>query len=121
MDIGYVNVHVSDFARAVAFFEDTLGLEKQTEEAAFGYASFRAGPVHLGIAEVKPDDPAASTVGQHTGIGFMVEDAMATYEELNAKGVKFTMVPVKQPWGGFMGLFADPDGNEYYLDQIIEH
>ena len=40
----------------------------------------------------------------------------AAYEELKAKGVIFTMAPAKQPWGGYMGLFADPDGNEFYLD-----
>ncbi len=28
------------------------------------------------------------------------------------------MAPQKQPWGGFMALFADPDGNVFYLDQI---
>jgi hypothetical protein len=28
------------------------------------------------------------------------------------------MAPAKQPWGGFMGLFADPDGNLFYLDQV---
>jgi len=35
-----------------------------------------------------------------------------------AKGVRFTMEPEKQPWGGFMGMFADPDGNVFYLDEL---
>ena len=26
------------------------------------------------------------------------------------------MAPQKQPWGGYMGMFADPDGNVFYLD-----
>lgn len=29
-----------------------------------------------------------------------------------------TMPPSKQPWGGYMALFADPDGNIFYLDSV---
>ena len=32
--------------------------------------------------------------------------------------VRFTMPPSKQPWGGYMALFADPDGNIFYLDSV---
>ena len=28
------------------------------------------------------------------------------------------MEPADQPWGGRLALFADPDGNVFYLDQI---
>ena len=28
------------------------------------------------------------------------------------------MPPEKQPWGGFMAMFLDPDGNSFYLDQV---
>ena len=47
-----------------------------------------------------------------------VPDLNAAYEQLKAKGVRFTMVPTKQPWGGFMATFADPDGNVFYLDEL---
>ena len=40
------------------------------------------------------------------------------YEELGARGVRFTMPPQEQPWGGFMAMFTDPDGNIFYLDQL---
>ena len=57
-------------------------------------------------------------VGRHTGIGFGVPDLRAAYEQLRAQGVRFTMVPTQQPWGGFMAMFADPDGNIFNLDQL---
>jgi uncharacterized glyoxalase superfamily protein PhnB len=28
------------------------------------------------------------------------------------------MTPQKQPWGGYMAMFADPDGNIFYLDTV---
>jgi len=117
----YVNVFVTDLQRAVEFYQHTLGLELRFQDEKFGYASFAPAGLRFGIARI---DPAAKEtqglIGRHTGIGWGVPDLTATYERLMAKGVRFTMVPTKQPWGGFMATFTDPDGNGFYLDQLRE-
>jgi MOSC domain-containing protein YiiM/catechol 2,3-dioxygenase-like lactoylglutathione lyase family enzyme len=119
MQIAYVNVYVTDLDRSVEFFERTLGLAKQFADARFGYASFDAGPIRLGVARIDPEDDATrGLVGRQTGVGFGVADLEARHKELVEKGVAFAMPPARQPWGGFMGLFADPDGNLFYLDQL---
>jgi predicted enzyme related to lactoylglutathione lyase len=119
MEIRYVNVYVTELERSVEFFERTLGLTKNFADAAHGYASFDAGPIRLGVAQIDASDGAQrSLVGRQTGVGFMVADVPARHEELVGRGVSFPMPPAKQPWGGFMGLFADPDGNQFYLDQV---
>ncbi len=51
-----------------------------------------------------------------SGIGFVVEDVDAACAEMKAKGARFTMEPSRQPWGGYMAMFADPEGNLFYLD-----
>jgi predicted enzyme related to lactoylglutathione lyase len=115
----YVNVFVSDFERAVGFFQETLGLPLQFADEKFGYASFAPEGVRFGVARVDPDSPEQrALVGRHTGIGFGVPDLRDAHAQLEAKGVRFTMEPTKQPWGGFMATFADPDGNVFYLDQL---
>ena len=114
--IAYVNVFVSDLDLAVEFYEQTLGLEKQFADAEFGYASFAAGPIQLGLAVAGEEQQAL--VGRHTGIGLCSEDLQADYARLVEKGVNFSAPPQKQPWGGFMALMNDPDGNVFYLDQI---
>jgi len=115
--IWYVNVFVSDLERAVEFYRDTLGLPLQFQDQKFGYASFATQAVRLGVAQVDPNAPESkSLVGRHTGVGFGVPDLDAAYRQLAGRGVRFTMVPTKQPWGGYMGMFADPDGNVFYLD-----
>ncbi len=117
----YVNVFVSDLARAVAFYRDVLGLPLQLHEEAHGYASFAPEGIRLGLARVAPGEPeSAALVGRHTGVGFGVPDLDAAHRELVAKGVRFTMAPSKQPWGGYMATFADPDGNVFYLDRLHE-
>ena len=112
--LSYVNISVSDLDRSVAFFKDTLGLPLNFAEAGFGYASFGTKPASFGMAQT--DD--ATQYGRHTGVGFMVDDLDAAHAELAEKGVEFVQPPTKQPWGGYMALFEDPDGNVFYLDQI---
>lgn len=116
MQIAYVNIFVSDLAQAVAFYQDMLGLQLEFSSDEHGYASFSAGPIRLGVAV--PAQGEAQLIGRHTGVGLDVADLDSEYNRLKGLGVRFTMPPTKQPWGGFMALIADPDGNILYLDQI---
>mgnify|MGYP000928136420 CR=1 FL=1 len=116
MQVAYVNVFVNDLDRAVAFYRDALGLTLEFSSEAHGYASFAAGPVRLGLA--LPGADQAGLVGRHTGVGLQVDDLEAEHARLSGLGVRFTMPPTRQPWGGFMALIADPDGNVFYLDQV---
>jgi len=117
MRIGYVIVGVGDLDRSVAFFRDIMGFELLHTAPEFGFASFRVGDLHFSLAAGDGGDGGHGTGNRNTGIGFMVEDVDAVHAELAAKGVKFTLEPGPQPWGGYMGMFADPDDNIYYLDQ----
>jgi MOSC domain-containing protein YiiM len=119
LKLAYANLYVSDLARSVDFFANTLGLPVQYSDASFGYASLDAGPVRMGIAQVDTQDAdQRANVGRMTGLGFGVPDLKAAFAELERKGVTFPMKPSKQPWGGFMALFSDPDGNTFYLDEL---
>lgn len=116
--IGYANVFVTDLGRSVAFYRDVLELRLDMDDGGFGYASFAAGPIKLGLAQIDASGDQSALVGRHTGIGLCVRDLERTAAELEARGVEFTMKPTKQPWGGFMATIADPDGNVLYLDQV---
>ena len=116
MQISYVNVFVTDLEKAVTFYRDVLGLALQFSSAEHGYASFGAGAVRLGVA--LPGSGHADLVGRHTGVGLEVGDLAAEHARLAGLGVQFTMPPTRQPWGGFMAMIADTDGNVFYLDQV---
>jgi predicted enzyme related to lactoylglutathione lyase len=47
---------------------------------------------------------------------FECDDMLATYEELKAKGVKFTKEPTKEFYG-FNAVFADDSGNWFSLSE----
>jgi predicted enzyme related to lactoylglutathione lyase len=116
MQVSYVNVFVNDLELATGFYRDTLGLPLLSSSPGHGYAAFCAGSVRLGIAV--PGSGHAELVGRHTGIGLDVPDLQAEHARLSALGVRFTLPPTRQPWGGFMAMFSDPDGNVFYLDQV---
>lgn len=116
MEIAYVNVFVSDLDKAIDFYRSRLGLELEFAAEEHGYASFSGGPVRLGLAVAGADQP--ELLGRHTGVGFAVADLEAEHARLSKLGVAFTTPPTRQPWGGFMALFTDPDGNVYYLDEV---
>ena len=113
--IGYIIVGVKALEPAVAFYRDTMGFEFLFSEPEFHFAQFKVGEMLFSLAEGAEE--THGTGDRNTGIGFMVPDVDAAHAELAAKGVKFTMGPGKMPWGGYMAMFVDPDGNEFYLDQ----
>lgn len=118
--VWYVNVFVRDLERSIAFYRDVLDLTPQYADPAFGYASFEAGPIRIGLAAVPEGSENAHLAGRHTGVGLGVTDLARSHAVLAERGVRFTAAPEKQPWGGFMALFEDPDGNVFYLDQLRE-
>jgi predicted enzyme related to lactoylglutathione lyase len=112
--IGYVIVGVKSLEKGVAFYRDTMGFDFQFMEPEMHFAGFKVSDMMFNLAEA-PDTHGSGD--RNTGIGFEVADLDAAHAELAAKGVKFTMGPGKMPWGGYMAMFVDPDGNEFYLDQ----
>ena len=115
--IGYLNIHVRDFDSALTFYRDALGLPLEFADERFNYVRFNVDGMHFAIAASDKDPVSGGPPGNRlTGIGFVVPDVDAAAAELKAKGVRFTMEPSRQPWGGYMAMFADPDGNVFYLD-----
>jgi predicted enzyme related to lactoylglutathione lyase len=48
---------------------------------------------------------------------FKCKDVRATYEELHAKGVEFTMPPTQQPYG-IIAVMKDDSGNSFSLSEV---
>ena len=121
VSIGYINLAVMDFNRSLAFYRDVLGLPLLFVDDKFQFAAFSAGQVRFAVVGGTDSKKMREARGGdvHTGIGFCVPDVDTAYRELEGKGVRFTMKPSKQPWGGYMAMFADPEGNVFYLDTVL--
>lgn len=112
MKLYALRIFVTDFPRACAFYGGVLALPERFRDDAIGWAEYDVGGPALGIERVAPDDPeGAALVGRFLGLSLQIEDVDAAYAHLCASDVVFEGPPEKQPWGGMLAHFRDPDGN----------
>ncbi len=112
---------VSDQDRALAFYTETLGWEKRDDNSyAPEYRWLTVGapgdPVSIALSRPQPD---GGTPGGANGLSIQSDDVDADYARLSAAGVRFTGPVEVMPWGDKATWFDDPDGNRFYLIQIV--
>ncbi len=116
MELYAVRIFVRQWPEACAFYGETLGLTERFRSDDMGWAEYDLGGPAFGVERVRPgDSDGEALIGRFVGVSLRVDDIDATYEALKAKGVEFTAPPEKQPWGGALAHFKDPDGNELTL------
>lgn len=99
-----ITIPVKDLKKAIAFYENVVGLKKSKEWS--NYATFDIGGMIFGLTP----DPKAELQ-----IYMTVDDIDKVYTTLKGKGVKFLTEPKDQYWGGRTAMFVDPDGNKFIL------
>lgn len=109
-EIGQIAITVSDVAKVLPFYRDTLGLRFLFSPSA-NLAFLAAGPVRIMLAT--PQGAGAS--GANSILYFNVTNITATHSAMVAKGATNERAPqltAKMPdhelWIGFL---RDPDGN----------
>ena len=119
MNIGFVRVFITDMDRSFDFYKNVLGMKVDVVDGKH-WAQFHAGhEISLGIEVCDPNhtEQGSKVVGRFVGVTFMADDIQKVYGELSSKGVEFSGKPKKQPWGGTLAHFKDPDGNVLTLMQ----
>jgi lactoylglutathione lyase len=103
MKLTYVIKFVADMDRAVKFYRDTLGLPLKFESP--GWSEFATGETRLALHPASGKNPAGAVE-----LGFTVVDVEKFHSEMIAKGVRFSMPPTKQDFGGVLAQFVDSEG-----------
>ena len=107
-----VRIFSLNWTRSLAFYKDTIGLPVKFENADMGWAEFDLGGASLGLEQATPsDDDSEHLVGRFVGLSLQVDDIDAVYQQLTGAGVEFKGPPARQPWGGVLAHFIDPDDN----------
>lgn len=101
--LAYAIKYVADMDRAVKFYRDTLGLTLKFQSPE--WSEFATGETTLALHSASKKNPAGSVE-----VGFGVDDIHTFHKEMTAKGVRFSMPPTKQDFGGTLAQFTDPDG-----------
>jgi predicted enzyme related to lactoylglutathione lyase len=114
-----VAVPVSDVDRAKAFYVDQVGFNADhdhtvSEEIRFVQLTPPGSACSIAIGKGVIDAPPGSV----QGLQLVVDDADAAHEDLKGRGVEVSDVQ-DFPWGRFV-FFADPDGNRWAVQQIVQ-
>lgn len=112
--ISLVTLAVADVAASVAFYRSAFGWEPVfvVEDTAF----FDLGGVALGLWSGMSDelgreaDPPAGAVALAHNVG-SVEEVDELIAVAEAGGAAVAVAAHTQPWGGYSGHVADPDGH----------
>lgn len=103
MQFSYVIKFVGDMDRAVKFYRDVLGFQLKFESP--GWSEFVTGETTLALHPASEKNPAGAVE-----LGFTVPDVRQFHAEAAAKGVRFTLPPKQQDFGGLLAQFADSEG-----------
>ena len=135
--ISTAQLWVHDQDEALAFYSEKLGWEVRSDVTLPEMGDFRwltVAPPGQSEVEVVlmaiPGEPvmdaaSAAQVRELTAKGFAgtvfltTDDCQKSYEELRDRGVEFTEVPEKRPYG-IDAAFRDPSGNSFRLTQVME-
>ncbi len=116
-----VRVFTCDFDAALNFYRDTIGLRAEVEDPGSGFAMFDTGPTKLLLEFIARDDEEASElVPRNLAASLEVPNINDTFDRLSEREVEFIGEPEKQPWGGTLAHFKDPDGNIVTLVELPE-
>ena len=108
-----VTLMVTDFARAFAFYSESLGFTVKMR-AGDEWAELEAPGLNLAL---HPAHGQNLTHGGASTVGLQVEDIHAAYDQLQARGVEFSG-PVLDTGHLLLANFNDPEGNPLYLMQL---
>lgn len=126
LKLSHCFISVDDHDKAVAFYQDVLGLEVRNDVKYEGMRWVSVGPAsqpEVNIVLEPPGvDPTASAADRQAlielqakgllrGVNFETDDLDALFERVSASGAEVLQEPMDQPYGARDCAFRDPAGN----------
>ncbi|HEV2165855.1 MAG TPA: VOC family protein [Thermoplasmata archaeon] len=117
-----VSIHVRDIERARAFYRDVIGLREVSFHPQASRAAFALpGTTTLLTMHVQREGEGGREPGTVSGLVFSHRDPRAACEEIRKRGGQIVDEPstFRTALGEVtLGVFADPDGNEFVVRHI---
>jgi predicted enzyme related to lactoylglutathione lyase len=110
--VDFIGLPTRDLETAVAFYGETLGLERSAYRPDRHHAEFETG--NLTINVMNAEKMGLQHVVNSNPIALHVDDVAAARANLEQRGVTFAMDTI-DTGVCHMAFFADPDGNALML------
>lgn len=115
-----VTVFVSDLERSLSFYVHQLGFEIAVDTGSSSGERVVAvappdGTAVLALVSPRPGSKEFGLIGRPTEIRFLTENVGGKYAEWTMRNVVFLQAPQAHPGGETSAVFADVDGNSFWL------
>lgn len=128
MKVGMVTVVVPDQAKALAFWTEQVGFEKRMDNPAGPNARWiTVGAPGQDVMLILWDptqwmpeeaaQAALSTIGKGGSMVLFTDDCKGLFAQLRERGVRVVQDATERPYG-IEGIFADPFGNNFVVNQM---
>jgi uncharacterized protein len=107
--LSMISLGVTDMARSMKFYGETLGLPLLSETEPGEVAIFRAGEMTITLN--RPLAFASKQIVGAVEVVFNVDSVDATYRTLVAQGCRFIRTPREAFSGTWAATLTDPDGH----------
>jgi predicted enzyme related to lactoylglutathione lyase len=129
--MSHTPIYVLDLERARAFYTEKLGFEVRVDATMGSFRWLTVSPpgqtdleiILMPLAESPAMDAASLATlrglveaGKLGAAVYQTKDCRKTYEQLTARGVKFSSEPTERPYG-IEAVFRDDSGNWFSLTQ----
>ena len=114
-------IGVTDLNKAKPFYENVFGIVATDFRPPFMQA--KLGDTEFNIeedAEYRMKGWAKHNIGGRKAFSFQVEDIFEFLENAKAYDAIIVEEPIRQQWGWYEAAIADPDGNEFVIEQEIK-
>lgn len=133
LKLSHCFISVDDHDKALAFYQDVLGLEVRNDVKYEGMRWISVGPAsqpEVNIVLEPPGvDPNATAADRQAlielqakgllrGVNFATDDVDALFERVSASGADVLQEPMDQPYGVRDCAFRDPAGNALRFSQV---
>jgi predicted enzyme related to lactoylglutathione lyase len=133
LKLSHCFISVDDHDKALAFYQDVLGLEVRNDVKYEGMRWISVGPAsqpEVNIVLEPPGvDPNATAADRQAlielqakgllrGVNFATDDVDALFERVSASGAEVLQEPMDQPYGVRDCAFRDPAGNALRFSQL---
>lgn len=106
-EVDFVSVPTRDAARAIAWYQDVLGLPVSE------YTEAEIETPNVTLSFWNPEEQGETFVANENGIALRVADVEAAVEELRGAGAE--VIGIQDSGVCHMGFVKDPDGNVLIL------
>ena len=114
--VDFACIPTRDHDRAVAFYGETLGLERRHQWGKMPGTEFQAGNLTVVVFDPSGFGQTEATPNS-APIAFHVDDVEAARAKLEAAGVEFHGETIDSGVC-HMAFFSDPDGNAWAVQQL---